>query len=415
MSAPSVKPPPPPPPTAEMVANTLMKRPARKQAEYAPEREDAPHTGSGSYNIWYNRWAGDFRHKSRGERATTRCDPLSDSGWTIGSKKSGGMNSKGTYFCFNFARGSCHLGKDCNFLHRIPNEVDEEEGARDCFGRDRHREDRYDMGGVGSFSRTNKTLYVGHVHSYGGERTEEVVRRHFSQFGEIEKVKILFSKNVAFVTFKRRSNAEFAKEAMDRQSLDAKECLNVRWATEDSNPIAQAEAKRKREEEFVEAWMVKKAKSGMPVDGNEEPYAQYPQLPAQPQAREAEDTSGTDAATSADYSSEYWAQYYAQYGYDYSYYYGYGQEGQQGTDAAGYTGEYAAYSEGGVGGTGSTGAVSATALQGISQIVKEQQEKVSKLKGEGQSSEGKNGVEKNEKADKGSTLVGYESSDGDDD
>ena len=34
----------------------------------------------------------------------------------------------------------------------------------DCFGRDKFNEYRDDMGGVGSFNRENRTIYVGHIH-----------------------------------------------------------------------------------------------------------------------------------------------------------------------------------------------------------------------------------------------------------
>jgi hypothetical protein len=54
-------------------------------------------------------------------------------------------------------------------------------------------------------------------------------------------------KGVAFVTYSNRLNAEFAKEAMSDQSLDNNEMINVRWATEDPNPRAQAEAKHAAE------------------------------------------------------------------------------------------------------------------------------------------------------------------------
>ncbi|CAG8473466.1 15_t:CDS:2 [Acaulospora colombiana] len=60
-------------------------------------------------------------------------------------------------------------------------------------------------------------------------------------------VKILKDKGVAFVTYQCILNAEFAKEAMSNQSLDHNEVLNVRWATDDPNPRAKAEFKRKAE------------------------------------------------------------------------------------------------------------------------------------------------------------------------
>lgn len=92
------------------------------------------------------------------------------------------------------------------------------------------------MGGVGSFERENRTLYIGKVGTY--EDVQDVVRKHFRQFGEIEYMKVLHSKNVVFVKYKSRLSAEFAKEAMNSQSLEHGECLNVRWATEDPNPNA---------------------------------------------------------------------------------------------------------------------------------------------------------------------------------
>lgn len=42
------------------------------------------------------------------------------------------------------------------------------------------------MGGVGSFSRQNRTLYIGRIKETGpGHETEEIVRRHFKMWGEI--------------------------------------------------------------------------------------------------------------------------------------------------------------------------------------------------------------------------------------
>jgi hypothetical protein len=44
------------------------------------------------------------------------------------------------------------------------------------------------MGGVGSFNRQNRTLYVGRIKETGpGPETEEIVTRHFKEWGEIER------------------------------------------------------------------------------------------------------------------------------------------------------------------------------------------------------------------------------------
>lgn len=47
--------------------------------------------------------------------------------------------------------------------------------------------------------------------------------------------------------------AQFAREAMAHQSLDHDEILNVRWATEDPNPMAQKREARRIEEQAAEA------------------------------------------------------------------------------------------------------------------------------------------------------------------
>lgn len=64
---------------------------------------------------------------------------------------------------------------------------------------------------------------------------------------------MLNTRGVAFITYTNESNAQFAKEAMAHQSLDHEEVLNVRWATADPNPMAQAREARRIEEQAAEA------------------------------------------------------------------------------------------------------------------------------------------------------------------
>jgi hypothetical protein len=56
------------------------------------------------------------------------------------------------------------ISYECSYWHRIPTEDDPTDATLDCFGRDKFDEYRDDMGGVGSFNRENKTIYVGHIH-----------------------------------------------------------------------------------------------------------------------------------------------------------------------------------------------------------------------------------------------------------
>jgi hypothetical protein len=181
------------------------------------------------------------------------------------------------YVCLFFARGCCPYGWECEYLHTLPDPAKSiPDSSKDCFARDKFADYRDDMGGVGSFNRQNRTLYVGRIKETGnGQETEEVVRRHFKEFGDIERsaclyslvfliprsyqstplyaVRVLQYRSVAFVTYVSELHAQFAKESMACQSLDNDEILNVRWATEDPNPVQKVAEKRRLEEMGQEA------------------------------------------------------------------------------------------------------------------------------------------------------------------
>ncbi|KAJ3109105.1 Pre-mRNA-splicing factor [Phlyctochytrium bullatum] len=209
-------------------------------AEEMGKKDDQP--AGTVYNIWYNKWAGGDRFGPPVlEKAETRCCIATDAGYT--------RASKAAFFCIHFARGCCAKGSNCTYWHRLPLETDRIPMTQDVFGRERFRDEREDMGGVGSFEKDNRTLYIGHLGTTGS--MEATVKRHFAEWGEIEHVRVLSGKGVAFVRYKFRAAAEFAKEAMYAQSMDENEVLNVRWATEDPNPKAALERKRKAEEQAV--------------------------------------------------------------------------------------------------------------------------------------------------------------------
>lgn len=69
-----------------------------------------------------------------------------------------------------------------------------------------------DMGGVGSFLRQNRTIYVGRIHVT--DDVEEIVARHFAEWGQVERIRVLNSRGVAFITYTNEANAQFAKEAV---------------------------------------------------------------------------------------------------------------------------------------------------------------------------------------------------------
>ncbi|KAA1477149.1 hypothetical protein DENSPDRAFT_828405 [Dentipellis sp. KUC8613] len=226
-------------------------KPARKQVKPGDvEKKETPQTGK-EYNIWYNKWAGGDREDSYSNKtkSQTRCNIKRDAGLTR-------ANTTGIkYCCLFFSRGCCPYGWECEYLHMLPDPANAlPDSSKDCFARDKFSDYRDDMGGVGTFTRQNRTLYVGRIKETGvGAETEEVVRRHFKEWGEIERIRILQYRSVAFVTYVHELHAQFAKEAMACQSLDNDEILNVRWATEDPNPTQKVAEKRRLEEIGQEA------------------------------------------------------------------------------------------------------------------------------------------------------------------
>lgn len=129
------------------------------------------------------------------------------------------------------------------------------------------------------------------------EDLEEVIREEFGAFGEIDLINVIKSKAIAFVRFKLRVCAEFAREAMSDQSLGKTDIINVRWANTDPNPVAQERDELAR---LVEA--SKKIQSTY-----EEAYSYDDQL-----------AKGYYPSTDHQYTKDQWDQwkaYYEYYGY----------------------------------------------------------------------------------------------------
>mmetsp|Transcript_12924 Transcript_12924/g.17000 ORF Transcript_12924/g.17000 Transcript_12924/m.17000 type:complete len:422 (+) Transcript_12924:89-1354(+) len=222
-----------------------LTKPARKQKEAIISTQGVAEVTS-EYNIWYGKYYGDYGNSDGSrERALGRCVVETDAGWTKADK----MDSKSRYFCLHFAHGMCVRGKDCQYFHRIPTPEDVRtiDSLHDCFGRERHKDHRDDMGGVGSFTNPSRTLYIGGLTKakYGDfDVLKECLHKHFSEWGEVENINLIPRLLIAFVRYRLRANCEFAKEAMANQSLDGDELLNVRWANDDPNPVAKASAEK---------------------------------------------------------------------------------------------------------------------------------------------------------------------------
>ncbi|KAK5193020.1 Pre-mRNA-splicing factor [Exophiala xenobiotica] len=235
------------PPAKKTKLIRRKRRPARPQVDASTLKSEPPPQTGTIFNIWYNKWSGGDREDAQLSKtaAPSRCNIRNDSGWTAADK------TPGSYFCLFFARGICPKGHECQYLHRLPTVYDIFNPNVDCFGRDKHSDYRDDMGGVGSFLRQNRTLYVGRIHVT--DDIEEIVARHFQEWGEIERVRVLTGRGVAFVTYVNEANSQFAKEAMAHQALDNNEILNVRWATTDPNPLSQKREAARIEEQAAEA------------------------------------------------------------------------------------------------------------------------------------------------------------------
>ena len=235
------------PPAKKTKLIRRKRRPARPQVDPSTVKSTPPPQTGTIFNIWYNKWSGGDREDAYLSKtaAPSRCNIRNDSGWTAADK------TPGSYFCLFFARGLCPKGHECQYLHRLPGVFDVFNPNVDCFGRDKHSDYRDDMGGVGSFMRQNRTLYVGRIHVT--DDIEEIVARHFQEWGEIERIRVLTGRGVAFVTYVNEANSQFAKEAMAHQALDNSEILNVRWATVDPNPLSAKREAARIEEQAAEA------------------------------------------------------------------------------------------------------------------------------------------------------------------
>lgn len=174
-----------PPKEKKMIKKMIRKkkRPARVQMDPEEFTDEPPQQTGTIFNIWYNKWSGGDREDKYLSKthAKGRCIIATDAGYTRAD------DITGSFFCLRFARGSCSRGQDCDYLHRLPGIHDMFNPNVDCFGRDKFADYRDDMGGVGSFMRQNRTIYIGRIHVT--DDIEEVVARHFAEWGQVERSK----------------------------------------------------------------------------------------------------------------------------------------------------------------------------------------------------------------------------------
>lgn len=232
-------------------------RPARVQydPETGPRIRHRSDGAKGDFNVWWGKHAtttgGMARDFNSAVKAVTRCAPILDAGAT----KANGSGV--TAVCYHFARGCCGSGEACEYLHKVPTAFDDAKNHMmyDIFGRPKHHTERDDNGGTGSYMRIGRTLYLyfgGAVDpNWDAKKVYDEIAAQFGEFGPIEDVTVKFDRRFAFVRYKFRASAEFAKEAMAGQTLwraEEAEPLNVRWANDDPNPVAIVRVANETEE-----------------------------------------------------------------------------------------------------------------------------------------------------------------------
>jgi hypothetical protein len=238
--------------TPPYLSDSWRNRPARRQSDRDLSKI-AYKEGSEKYNIWYHRFSTDRFDDSVRIAATTICDPWIDSGWTQADLK----HAQSTPFCLWFARGCCSKGELCRYKHRVPTKFDDENSDQmiDIFGRERHANHKDDMGGVGSFLKECKSLYISEIELEESvpdsvQKLEAQIWKLFHPWGPIVSVRVIPSRRIAFVRFEYRSAAEFAKVACANQPCGISDAINVRWAFEDPNPRATEQAVIDTKDEF---------------------------------------------------------------------------------------------------------------------------------------------------------------------
>ncbi|OBA22616.1 hypothetical protein METBIDRAFT_38726, partial [Metschnikowia bicuspidata var. bicuspidata NRRL YB-4993] len=210
-------------------------------ADAIPDDDKPPQSGH-TFNLWYLKWAGGDSTARGTARRAFRVDVPRDAGATRGADGSSPI-------CLFFARGCCYRGRKCPYLHRLPQAGDRRVPTQDCFGRDKAAADRDDTRGAGLLRRHNRTLYVAGAHV--DDRVQARLHRQFLEFGAVDQIRVLAARQCAFVSFRLEAEAEFAREAMDGQTLDGTDVLTLRWANEDPDPRAQQQAQRAVEAEAV--------------------------------------------------------------------------------------------------------------------------------------------------------------------
>lgn len=167
------------------------------------------------------------------------------------------------HICSFWVKGECRRGEECPYRHEKPTDPDDPLA-------DQNIKDRYYgvndpvaeklMARASTMpkleppeDKTITTLYVGNL---GDKLTEDDLRDHFYQFGEIRSVTILSKQQCAFVQFTTRSAAEAAVEASFNKVMLGGRRLNIKWG--------RAQASKGNSEETNESQLKLEPVPGLP-------------------------------------------------------------------------------------------------------------------------------------------------------
>ncbi|KAG9394538.1 RNA recognition motif [Carpediemonas membranifera] len=216
----------------------------------------------GLYNIWYHSRPGLDKEKDAVVKNVFRCDPARDVGRTQGDKLRPPIR-----FCVFFARGQCWRGEACEYLHRIPETHHQRHipETKDCFGRPRFGWNPSSAARL----KECRTLRVSNLPSHE-PGLDKRLRYHFGLFGQFVQFNYISSMNVAFIEYKTRAQAEFAKEALTGNNVGGSEVLQIRFAIEPSKktPIHEQNAAEELRADIMAAMPTKALEA--PVEALEE-------------------------------------------------------------------------------------------------------------------------------------------------
>jgi pre-mRNA-splicing factor RBM22/SLT11 len=140
------------------------------------------------------------------------------------------------HVCSFWVKGECRRGEECPYRHEKPTDPDDplsDQNIRDrYYGNNDPVADKL-LRRVAEMpkpqppeDKTISTVYVGNV---GEQMTEQDLRDHFYQYGEIRTISVVGKQNCAFVTYSNRAAAELAVEKSYQKLVIHGQRLVIRW------------------------------------------------------------------------------------------------------------------------------------------------------------------------------------------